>query len=114
MSSADFRKSYASESEPVEVTAYGKALGYWFPDGTQPAPSTDPAKTPEQPPSDPAGSKAEPRMTIRPVKESKRPALVAREVRVVETQDERARERARWSALSSRLSGNNGGTTRGR
>lgn len=108
MSSADFRKSYASISEPVEVTAYGKRLGTWTPTEWSVEFTLASAPAPEQPPVEaPAPAKPH-RMTIKPVKESKRPALEPREIRVVDTTEARRAERARWSAISSRLSGERG------
>lgn len=37
IASSDFRKDYMHETAPIEVTAYGKVVGIWYPAGTEPA-----------------------------------------------------------------------------
>ncbi len=95
LSSADFRKTYARESEPIEVTAYGKVIGTWFPAGAEiPAPSETPAPAPEAE----ATPEAPARFSIRPVK-SARPVLVAKEKPILDPLEMRKMERERWSQL---------------
>lgn len=102
LSSADFRKSYASEAEPVEVTSYGKIIGTWTPSGFD---------VPANPPSLPADSQeaaapepeAKQRMSIRPVKESKRSPLVGSEKRIIDTVQARQHEREVWSQLQAKM-----------
>jgi hypothetical protein len=73
VSSADFRKLYARENEPVEVTAYGKVIGVWYPTGADLSDIPDP-DAPYPPAIDPSSPY---RMTIRPAQP--RPKMVARE-----------------------------------
>lgn len=62
VSSADFRKLYARENEPVEVTAYGKVIGTWYPTGVD-LPNIPDPDAPFPTSIDPS---APYRMTIRP------------------------------------------------
>jgi hypothetical protein len=105
ISSADFRRTYSRESGPIEVTAYGKVIGTWYPAGVElpslPTPPIQDAQPEEAPRrfEDPA-----PRMTIRPVKGEKK-ELVGTPTRVLDPLDMQRRERERYSELSARLYG---------
>lgn len=82
LSSAAFRRNYAHERDVVEVTAYGKVIGRWYPDGTFP---TAQAGKPD--------SEAAPaRMTIRPAL-GPRPNMVPTTQRVLDPMDLRKLER---------------------
>ena len=39
--SAEFRKTYASLSEPTTITANGKSIGKFYPTGSEPTPVVD-------------------------------------------------------------------------
>jgi hypothetical protein len=99
LSSADFRKAYASETEPVEVTSYGKAIGRWYPSGfdlsaadlTNPSVAVaDPAPIPQ-------------RMTIRPVKANPRGPLTGTPQRIIDPIERTEREREVWAQLQAKM-----------
>lgn len=100
--SADFRRLYASESDPVEVTAYGKVIGTWYPSGA------DLPTTPEieQPVDEERGfDTPAPRMTIRPEVGPRR-EMVGTEKRVIDPLDfTRRREREKYSELHRQMYG---------
>lgn len=103
LSSADFRKSYASEAEPVEVTSYGKIIGTWTPSGFD-VPANPPALPAEIQAAEPVVEpQPEQRMSIRPVKESKRSPLVATEQRILDTVQSRQHEREVWRQLQAKM-----------
>ncbi len=95
VSSAEFRKLYTHESEPVEVTAYGKVIGRYFPFGTEPL-----SVPGEEAPSAPVEPQA-PRFTIRPA-HSGRPNLVATTKRVLDPLEMRKRESDRAEEFQAR------------
>lgn len=97
VSSAEFRKEYTHETEPVEVTAYGKVIGTYYPHGTKPE-LTAPESTsaPEEAPV--------PRFSIRPA-HGPRPAVVATTKPVLDPLEMRKRERERWSELQAKMYG---------
>jgi hypothetical protein len=101
--SADFRKGYASQTEPVEVTAYGHVIGTWYPSGAElPASTTDVEGTPLPEARDFAAPA--PRMTIRPEK-GPRKTMVGKEQRVIDPLDIRRREREAYSNLHRQMYG---------
>lgn len=104
LASADFRKAYHSQSEPVEVTAHGKVIGRWFPEGST---IDTPALASEMPSED----LPEPRMTIRPAKGPKK-ELQATSKRVIDPMEAARLERERWSQLASRMYGGKKGPVR--
>lgn len=99
LSSADFRKSYASETEPVEVTSYGKAIGTWFPAGVaipEPAGSNPPVAVADPEP-------APTRMTIRPAQVNPRGPLTGTTQRILDPVQRAQRERELWSQLQAKM-----------
>jgi hypothetical protein len=103
ISSTDFRRAYVSESEPLEVTAYGKLIGTWFPAGTLPEPESD-EPTPDEPERvSPEPPREDPlRPSIRPVKgQPKR--LVATQKPIFDAAELRRQERERWSQIQSKI-----------
>lgn len=96
LSSAEFRKAYTAQTEPVEVTAYGKLMGTWYPAGAEiPAPTTD-AEYQHEPEHFDAPA---PRMTIRPAK-GPRKEMVAKEQRVLDPLDIRRRRDEAYRMLA--------------
>lgn len=55
LTSAEFRRDYTHADKPIEVTAWGKVIGTWYPAGTEP-----------DAPAEVVANDAAPRMTIRP------------------------------------------------
>lgn len=106
LTSADFRKFYAREAEPVEVTAYGKVIGTWYPYGSElPAP----VDASEQPPAAEAAPETPTRMTIRPVKGPVK-QMHGVEKRILDPAEARKREREIYNQVASRLYGKKTGT----
>lgn len=100
LSSADFRKSYASEAEPVEVTSYGKSIGVWYPAGVD-LPTASEANPPA---AEPVSEPKPERMTIRPVKANPRGPMVAGESkRILDPVQKAQAEREMWSQLQAKL-----------
>lgn len=93
LSSAQFRRSYAREATPVEVTAYGSLIGTWFPAGIE-LPDI-----PEPPVTDEAEG---PRFSIRPMKRA-RPTLASETVRVMDPLDVRSHELSRSDEIQPRV-----------
>lgn len=91
VSSAQFRRSYAHESKPVEVTAYDKVIGTWIPSGTALA-DVDPEPEQEAPAA---------RFTIRPEKGPRR-VMVGAAQRLLDPVDMREQERARSDEFQPR------------
>jgi hypothetical protein len=100
LSSALFRKSYASQTEPVEVTTFGRAIGVWYPAGVD-----IPASLESNPPGVEADIPEAPaRMTIRPVKTNPRGVMVASgEQRIIDPVQKAQQERQVWSQLQAKL-----------
>lgn len=99
--SADFRKKYTAQSEPVEVTAHGKVIGTWIPTGADnPFLGMDP-----EAPVEVSEVIPEPRMTIRPVVGKQRTLVATSEKRVMDPLEAAKRERANYSVLASRMYG---------
>lgn len=101
LTSADFRKTYARESEPVEVTAYGKVIGTWFPADSE---IVVPPHVLSGAPTSPPEAEKEPRMTIRPVR-GPAPVLVKTTKAVFDPVEAARNERARMSELQRRMYG---------
>lgn len=80
--SSHFRRSYLAESEPIEVTAYDKPIGYWYPVGQQPGAEVGAESVTET---------GVPRFTIRPVLRS-RPTLSSHIQRVLDPMEIEAQE----------------------
>lgn len=102
LASADFRKQYTAQSEPVEVTAHGKVIGTWIPKGS----------TIEVPPMDlpaPAEPEAETRMTIRPVHPGVKKVVPVGERRVIDPLDSARAERTGYSRFHNRMYGKSKG-----
>jgi len=96
LSSADFRRSYAREQTPVEVTAYGSLIGTWIPAGIEVPPlPTDDETTPDVEP-------AEPTFTIRPAQHA-RPVLRAKTVTLMDPLAVRKHEFARQEEVAPRV-----------
>lgn len=98
LSSADFRKHYAHESGVVEVTAYGKVIGTWYPSDCE---LLEAVALPEPVVATPL---PQPRMTIRPVKGPIK-QMVGVEQRVIDPRELAALERERYAQLSARMYG---------
>lgn len=80
LSSADFRKGYASETQPVSVTSYGKEIGRWYPTGFD-APAVEEANPTS---SEPVLEPTPQRMTIRPAQVNPRGPLTGVERRIID------------------------------
>ena len=80
LSSADFRKAYASETEPVSVTSYGKEIGKWYPSGFDVSAVAETNPTTAEPVPAPAPH----RMTIRPAQVNPRGPLTGVERRIID------------------------------
>ena len=93
LSSAQFRRSYAREAEPVEVTAYDAVIGTWIPAGA------DLDGEGEQQPRLP-----EPRFSIRPALGPK-PNMVASERRVIDPLEMRKAQQERDDEFQVRTFG---------
>lgn len=109
ISSADFRKNYAKEAEPVEVTAWGKVIGRWLPTGVD---IDAPVIADEQPPEVVAEFVDEPRMTIRPAKGPAK-VLTPREQQIQDPLVLRRLEHERSEQLGSRTYGRKIASERG-
>lgn len=95
--SAEFRKLYTSENEPVEVTSHGKVIGTWIPVGADIA-----APDAEFSNGDEEGSRASPtRFTIRPQLKP-RPVMEAREKPVLDPLELKRHEAARNEEFHNR------------
>lgn len=90
LSSAQFRRSYAQQAAPVEVTAYDKVIGTWYPVGVE-----TPLLEAEEPAS-------EPRFSIRPMKRP-RPNMVGHVVPVRDPLEVRAHERETQDEFQPRV-----------
>ena len=95
LSSSRFRQTYLRETEPVEVTAYEKPIGYWYPLGTEPFAATDSVAE---------AAEAVPRFTIRPALRP-RPVLDGVTQRVLDPMEMREQERVRSEEFQSRVYG---------
>jgi hypothetical protein len=101
LASADFRKKYTAQSEPVEVTAHGKVIGRWIPVN---AIGTEVDTSPNGVSEDASEDDEAPRMTIRPAKGPKK-AIVGTPQRVLDPLEAARRERERYAQLASRMYG---------
>lgn len=100
MSSADFRKSYASEAVPVEVTSYGKTIGKWYPTGFDVPAEATPVDA------EPIPEAAPQRMTIRPVKGTPK-TMQGVEKRIIDPIEKGHSDRSTWGQLSARMNSQN-------
>lgn len=91
LSSAAFRRNYAHERDVVEVTAYGKVIGWWTPYGSAPTPQSG------QPDSEAAPA----RMSIRPALRP-HPNMVGTTQRVLDPMDLRKLEREEEATRAER------------
>lgn len=94
LSSAAFRRAYAREREPVEVTSFDDVLGIWYPAGT--GPDTVTAEAPSEAPT--------PRFTIRPAHGPRR-TMVGTETRLLDPVEMRKQEQERSEAIAGRTFG---------
>lgn len=97
--SAEFRKLYTSENEPVEVTSHGKVIGKWYPTGV------DIDVPPDVGMQDGGQAEAAPtRFTIRPQLKP-RPVMSAEERRLLDPVELRKHEQKRNDEFISRTFG---------
>ena len=95
VSSSHFRRTYLAESEPVEVTAYGKVIGRWDPVGSgSTATATEDVKT--------EGDVG--RFTIRPAKHA-RPELIRESKPIFDPLELRKQEQVRSDEFQARTFG---------
>lgn len=97
LSSSEFRLVYSRESEPIEVTAYDRVIGTWYPAGSElPLGDSDSETSAETAP--------EARFTIRPA-HGPRPAMVGVTKRVLDPLDMRRNEQTRSDEFQPRTYG---------
>lgn len=109
VSSADFRKSYASLTEVHEVTSYGHVIGTWLPTGAE-IPLTNPH--PEAPEFEAEAEAPEPRMTIRPVKGNPKPLVASSTKRIIDPIQRGGDERDIYSQLAAKMNQSEGSRRR--
>lgn len=99
LSSADFRKAYASETEPISVTSYGREIGKWYPSGF-----VVPAGAEANPTSSEADPEPDPqRMSIRPAQANPRGPLTGRPQRIVDPIERTDTDRTVWAQLQAKM-----------
>lgn len=109
LSSAEFRKQYASLAEPVEVTNHGIVMATFIPAGHPFTWGAGDDSGPTQ--ADPDPAPVETRMSIRPVKGTPKP-MVAAEQRIIDPVQKAQREREIWSQLQAKMNPSKGSTRR--
>ena len=99
LSSADFRKAYASETEPVAVTSYGREIGRWYPSGFDVPDVPEATPTAFEPISEPVPH----RMSIRPAQVNPRGPLTGTERRVIDPIERTEKDREVWAQLQAKM-----------
>jgi hypothetical protein len=97
LSSSEFRLVYSRESEPIEVTAYDRVIGTWYPAGTDLSVGESGSETSVE-------AAPEVRFTIRPA-HGPRPEMVGVTKRVLDPLDMRRNEQSRSDEFHPRQYG---------